>query len=254
MYVGTGWLRIYLTFSTKSSIERWALIKYSFTPSFRASLIISSWLKFEIIAKGIFFVDSSFLRFFIISMPLIPGSITSISARSGFFSDSLLILSKAQVSQKDLMLKKVSLNLIINKAIDKIAIFAKQKNTNIKQSISNITLNADEEKLVRLIVILLDNAIKYSKNGSTVIISVKRTDHKAKIEIKDNGYGISKEDLPFIFDRFYRADKSRSKTEGYGLGLSIAKKIVDLHKGSIYVNSTHGKGATFTILLPISLS
>ncbi len=101
-------------------------------------------------------------------------------------------------------------------------------------------------------MILLDNAIKYSKETPNILISIKQDSRKAVVQIKDEGIGIKASDLPHIFNRFYRADTSRSKsTEGYGLGLSIAKQIVDRHKGSINVSSTPGEGSLITVSLPI---
>ena len=102
-------------------------------------------------------------------------------------------------------------------------------------------------------MIFLDNAIKYSPTGKTVAVSSRRTDSSVEIEFKDQGMGIGEEDIPNLFNRFFRADKSRHKSEtgGYGLGLSIAKQIVDRHSGSIKVESEVGRGSTFSIRLPI---
>lgn len=165
-------------------------------------------------------------------------------------SDNLLILAKASDVKKDLNIQKVSLNTVVSEAIDKVSVFAGQKKIIINQKISDVIFEGDEEKLVRLLVILLDNAVKYSKSGKAIDITGKSIDHKVKVEIRDQGIGISDDDLPHLFDRFYRADKSRGKTDGYGLGLSIAKKIVDLHQGSICAISKIDKGSIFTILLP----
>jgi signal transduction histidine kinase len=98
----------------------------------------------------------------------------------------------------------------------------------------------------------LDNAIKYSPEGSAIMIDISRKDHVVAVEIRDNGIGIAKKDIPHIFNRFYRADESRSKSNasGYGLGLSIAKKIIDEYRGSISVKSKIDEGTTFTIKLP----
>jgi signal transduction histidine kinase len=98
----------------------------------------------------------------------------------------------------------------------------------------------------------LDNAVKYSPDHSAVKLASKKTDHHVLITVSDQGVGITEKDRLRIFDRFYQADKSRSKTVGYGLGLSIAKEIVQSHKGSISVESKIGSGTTFTIQLPLS--
>ena len=102
--------------------------------------------------------------------------------------------------------------------------------------------------------IFLDNAIKYTPKKGTITIGGKKERNNIKIEIKDTGIGIDKKDLPFIFDRFYRADKSRTKKSvpGFGLGLSLAKKIITLHKGQISVKSKRQKGTTFAVKLPLA--
>jgi signal transduction histidine kinase len=124
----------------------------------------------------------------------------------------------------------------------------------IKNSAKDMTLKAEHHTLVELLVILIDNAVKYSPEGSTVIISSSQQNKTGKISIKDQGAGISATDLPHIFDRFYRADASRSKinAEGYGLGLAIAKKIADSLNGSIEVKSAPNRGSTFTISIPVA--
>jgi signal transduction histidine kinase len=100
----------------------------------------------------------------------------------------------------------------------------------------------------------LDNAIKYSPSNKEIKIESEKSNHSIAITVSDQGIGIDQKDLPHIFDRFYRADKSRSKTSGYGLGLSIAKKIVETHKGSLTVRSGKDKGTSFIIRLPLTTS
>ena len=103
-------------------------------------------------------------------------------------------------------------------------------------------------------MILLDNAIKYGHDHSQINITLTETRDQVKLQISDQGIGITKQDLPYIFDRFYKTDISRTKntSKGYGLGLSIAKRIVELHQGEIQVKSKVGKGSTFTITFPRS--
>lgn len=110
----------------------------------------------------------------------------------------------------------------------------------------------DKPSLVELFVILLDNAIKYSPEKSKVSIDISEEKKQVVIKIKDQGMGIKATDLPHIFNRFYRADQSRckDKCEGYGLGLSIAKRIVDLHEGDITATSESNHGSEFTVKLP----
>lgn len=128
----------------------------------------------------------------------------------------------------------------------------KQRGVFINNEITAGHVIGDHDSLVELIVILLDNAIKYSDRKATVVLSARQRGHVAEISVRDHGRGIKASEIPHLFDRFYRADASRSKdkVEGYGLGLSIAKKIVDMHRGTIEVSSTPGKGSTFTVKLP----
>ncbi len=115
------------------------------------------------------------------------------------------------------------------------------------------TVAGDRDSLVELIAILLDNAIKYSPVGSKITLSSAPAGHSVGLSVADEGSGIKPADIPHIFDRFYRADSSRSKDniDGYGLGLSIAKRIIDLHHGFIAVDSVPDKGTTFRIKLPV---
>ena len=105
-----------------------------------------------------------------------------------------------------------------------------------------------------MIIIFIDNAIKFTpKGGSVSVFAEERDDGYAYISIKDTGVGIPEEDVPFIFDRFYKVDKARGGSEtGTGLGLSIAWELAELHKGTILVESEVGKGTTFTIVIPIA--
>ena len=119
--------------------------------------------------------------------------------------------------------------------------------SDIKQE---IYVNGDKEKIKKAITILLDNAIKYTNKNGKISVFLKEDKNKVKIVVKNTGEGIKKEDLDKIFERFYRVDGSRTReTGGYGLGLSIAKSIVESHKGKIYANSTLGEKTTFTIEL-----
>ena len=116
-----------------------------------------------------------------------------------------------------------------------------------------IEIQGNEELLIRLLWNLIDNAIKYTPTKGKVRISLKREDSTALFVIADTGIGIDADEIPKIFDRFYRVDKSRSrKLGGSGLGLSISKWIVELHGGSISVESEIDKGSTFTVALPLT--
>jgi signal transduction histidine kinase len=109
----------------------------------------------------------------------------------------------------------------------------------------------DPDRLERIMLNLLTNALKYSPPGTEVIISADRVDEEIRVSVTDSGNGIAAEDLPLIFDRFFRA-KHLSRTEGLGLGLYITKMLVEAHGGRIHVDSELGKGSTFSLTLPIA--
>lgn len=176
-------------------------------------------------------------------------------------SNNLLGLSRFQNDDK-LSKEKVNITEIVNSAVKKMIPIAKNKKIKIEVKTKKIMMSANRESLDRLFTILLDNAIKYSDKDKIVKLSLGKSSFAVGsipgkssviIEIKDQGFGIPKKEIPHIFDRFYRVDVSRSKEQvsGFGLGLSMAKEIVDLHKGVISVRSNLGKGSTFRIILPI---
>lgn len=167
-------------------------------------------------------------------------------------SEGLLQLFQYQKPNNQMKFEKISLAQIIKKSIQRVLPLAKKKEITIEDQSQDFEFSGDQDALVDLLVILLDNAIKYSPKGKSVTIFSKKTDGSILISIKDQGIGIAEKDLPDVFDRFYRADLARSKEEtgGYGLGLSIAKKIADAHHGKITVKSKLGEGSTFTVHLP----
>ena len=117
--------------------------------------------------------------------------------------------------------------------------------------ITSVWIEIDTDKMTQVIDNILNNDIKYSPDGGKITVSMKNTDEKMILSISDQGLGIPKEDLPKIFDRFYRVDKARSRAQGgTGLGLAIAKEIIKQHNGFIWAKSEYGKGSTFTIVLP----
>ena len=117
--------------------------------------------------------------------------------------------------------------------------------------ITSVWIEIDTDKMTQVIDNILNNAIKYSPDGGKITVTMKTTDDQMILSISDQGLGIPKQDLPRIFDRFYRVDRARSRAQGgTGLGLSIAKEIIKQHKGFIWAKSIYGKGSTFTIVLP----
>lgn len=173
-------------------------------------------------------------------------------------SSALLKLSRYENDVKKAF-NNVSISEIIIESYEKIESLATRKSIEFdtdlyssdkdKKNKDDLLVNGDKQSLVDLFVILLDNAIKYSPEKSTINISVSKNDGHILVKIKDQGVGIKACDLPHIFDRFYRADNSRNKekVDGYGLGLSIAKNIVDLYSGKISVDSKPGKGTEFIV-------
>lgn len=164
--------------------------------------------------------------------------------------DKLLSLARYDNSTIALQKEPVLLNKIISEVISSMQHLCPTAVFHFAQADVNIKLNADKVMLKQLINILLDNALKYTNEDKKIEIKLARQSSQVKIIIKDNGIGIKKEDLPFIFDRFWRAEKSRHQ-KGLGLGLSLADTIVKLHHGSITASSQLGQGTAFEIILPL---
>jgi two-component system, OmpR family, sensor kinase len=167
-------------------------------------------------------------------------------------ADNLLILARFDSRQVPFEPRELSLNELVEDVLKKIAKVSEQKKISLVFSCSSrITLEGDESQLTRLFVNLVDNAVKYTPEGGSIDITASTATGKAEIKISDTGTGIDPQEIPLLFDRFYRAEKSRSSV-GFGLGLSISKSIIDNHKGSIRVESMPGKGATFIVSLPLT--
>ncbi|MDO8335884.1 MAG: HAMP domain-containing sensor histidine kinase [Candidatus Saccharibacteria bacterium] len=172
--------------------------------------------------------------------------------RLKYLTDGLLGLLKE--NQNGAAMKEVSLQNIVSDTMNQVVVNAQKRKITVDDKVPKILFSTDPNYLLQILTILLENAIKYSPSKSTVTIDAKKTNSKITINIKDEGVGIKAADLPHIFDRFYRAENSRSSTkvQGYGLGLSIAKRLIDELGGSISVKSKISKGSTFTIKLPLS--
>ena len=166
-------------------------------------------------------------------------------------TDRLLMLA----NNHDISLSPTSFEAVVIEAVNRTIPLAQPKKISVKNTARDITVIANAESLTDVLVILLDNAVKYSPSKSTITLSAQKRGKQATLSVSDTGQGIAAEDLPHIFDRFYRADTSRSSQNvaGHGLGLSIAKQIISAHRGHIAARSNaSGKGTTFTITLPLA--
>lgn len=160
-------------------------------------------------------------------------------------------LAKFDSEKSKLELSEVDVPGIIKNTIYNNQGSALEKNINITSDIENITTYLDKEKITQVVLNLLSNAIRYTNEYGNINIRAYRDNNDIKIHVKDDGIGIPKDKMNYIFERFYRIDESRSKdTGGIGVGLTIVKSIVDLHGGSIYVNSVEGKGSEFVVVIP----
>lgn len=167
--------------------------------------------------------------------------------------DDLLTLSRADTNQQTLELETFMFDEAITEALIPLEPIANQKNITLKTCVNKAAFHGDRKRIKQLVVILVDNALNYMADFGTITVSFARNEKEAKLIVSDTGYGIDKEHLDKIFDRFYRVGKTRKlNQEGSGLGLSIAKWIAQEHKGTIQVVSTPGKGTDFTVFLPLN--
>jgi len=147
----------------------------------------------------------------------------------------------------------LSLELVINKAVENVQNHATRKDTTIEVTDleQGCQVFGDEGTLIEVLVNLLSNAIKYSYSGRKVVIRTEVYDDRVYVSVSDQGVGISEEELPFIFDDFYRGKGRLGESESHGLGLSLSKRIVEIHDGSISATGEIGKGSTFVFNLPV---
>ena len=177
------------------------------------------------------------------------------SKRLSALSDNLLKLSALETGVEPLSIKEYRLD----KQLEKVSLVLepqwKSKNIAMEVDLEKLTIPGDEDLLSQVWINLLHNAIKFTPEGGTIRVTLKTDRSDVKCQISDTGSGIAPEDQMHIFERFYKVDKSRDRAlGGNGLGLSLAKKIVELHRGYISVQSEPGKGSTFSVILPRLLS
>jgi two-component system sensor histidine kinase CiaH len=165
----------------------------------------------------------------------------------------LLTLARSDSNELELDIKPVEFDCIVQESVRKMQMLAEVKNIILHTEIeATMAMQADEERLHQLLITLLDNAIKYTPEGGLVRVICRKLAHSVHLEVEDTGIGIAPENLPHIFDRFYRGDKARTRQEGgTGLGLAIAKWIVERHGGKIHVERKHSIGTQVFITFPI---
>jgi two-component system sensor histidine kinase CiaH len=173
--------------------------------------------------------------------------------RLGKLVSDLLTLARSDSNELQIMSQKLRMDEVVQKCTQIFSQLAIAKEVRLETDIEQpLEIIGDEERLHQLLVILLDNALKYTNKNGQIYVSCKRDGNRVAVVVRDTGIGIPKEDIPYLFDRFFRVDKMRSRsTEGTGLGLSIAKWIVDAHHGKIQVSSEEGVGTSFVLTLPI---
>ncbi len=183
-------------------------------------------------------------------------SLTSIDQEAGRLTrlvGGLLLLAQAESGKLTLAMKKVELDLLLTEVFQEMSILAANKVHVHLNEIDQVYVNGDRDRLKQVFINLAANAIQYTPQGGDVYLSLEHIKNQARVIVRDTGPGIPAEDLPHIFERFYRAEKSRTrgKSTGFGLGLSIVNWIVEKHGGRIEVVSQDGKGTTFAVWLPL---
>ncbi len=178
-------------------------------------------------------------------------SILEESERTTNLLEDLLVLARSN-SDVRLRLEHVELSVPVRQAVFQAEVLAKSKRVALAflPHDSGYTISGNADLLRRLFLILADNALKYTPPGGQVQVRMFRHEERVNFEITDTGVGIGPEDLPHIFEHFYRADKARQRSGGAGLGLSIAEWIVKVHHGTMEVSSVVDQGTTFTLRFP----
>lgn len=165
----------------------------------------------------------------------------------------LLLLAQAESGKLPLNLRPVELDLLLTDVLQEMRVLAGEKVKLRLTDIDQVLVQGDPDRLKQVLINLISNAIHYTPPGGDIYLTLSKTEGQAKVIVRDTGPGIPANDLPHVFDRFYRGEKSRtrSKTSGFGLGLSIAYWIVDTHGGRIEVDSHEARGTTFCVYLPL---
>jgi len=183
-------------------------------------------------------------------------SLNSIDQEAGRLTrlvGGLLMLAQAEAGKLPLVFKPVELDLLLTEVFTEMRVLAGSKVQVHLNDIDQVIVNGDRDRLKQVLLNLVANAIQYTPPDGEIFLSLSRIGDQGRLIVRDTGPGIPAEDLPHIFDRFYRAEKSRtrSKVSGFGLGLSIAHWIIEQHGGEIKVESKQGEGTTFVIWLNV---
>jgi signal transduction histidine kinase len=171
--------------------------------------------------------------------------------------EKLMLLARADYGAEVLQLSTENLGDIVRDSCSQGRTLSEIKQISFHEQIPDfpVWVQADPHALGRLFLILIDNAIKYTATGGRVEVLVAKENGSALASVRDTGIGIAAEDLPNVFERFYRVDKARSRESGgVGLGLSIGRWIAEAHAGTIEVQSTPGRGSIFQVRLPLASS
>jgi len=182
-------------------------------------------------------------------------SLTSIDQEAGRLTrlvGGLLLLAQAESGKLALVEKPVDLDMLVTEVFQEMSVLAGSKVRMHLNEIDQVIVKGDRDRLKQVLINLVANAIQYTPQGGEIFLSLEKIGEQGRLICRDTGPGIPAEDLPHIFERFYRAEKSRTrgKSTGFGLGLSIANWIVERHEGRIEVNSKDGQGTSFAIWLP----
>lgn len=165
--------------------------------------------------------------------------------------NNLLLLARTDSDKIDIKKENFNLTALLQEIIASYSEIAElQGKAVFLKSEEVVEMVGDAERIHQLIVILLDNALKFTEENGEILVFCKKQNNTVELSVEDNGVGISKFDLPNVFDRFYQGEKSRSRSGGTGLGLSIAQWVVEQHNGRIKVSSEEGKGSNFKVLFP----
>ncbi|MDV3427512.1 MAG: HAMP domain-containing histidine kinase [Bacillota bacterium] len=170
-------------------------------------------------------------------------------------SYNMIDLSKIDSNYYDIDLHNYDLAAVVQEIVKSVEIYAETKNINLvfNKEIDSIVMAFDIEKLERIVLNLLSNALKFTKQNGIVKVNLYKKDNYAFISVKDSGIGIAKDKQEMVFERFRQADRSFArKGEGSGIGLSLVKALVNMHNGEINLESEYGEGSEFTVKLPIS--